>query len=187
MSERLMFRGVGGDWSPHADLVDDLMTRRMRARGFKGKRTGKRSIHVSTSLDQASGYSGTSGKMFSVRPLTGAVITWVPQMADMLLSFQSFARRMTWESSCGPILRDAMGDVEILDTYLSMGRGKAEISRAIDSFLNELDAPPTEFVVGQDDDVWERIGAHEGEIWITGPVELLEYEREPEPDEGPSP
>lgn len=179
MSPDRLYRGFGGNWSPHAEFVDALISARMKPRGFSGQRTGKTSIHATPLLEQALDYAKNreASHVQVVSPLPGSVVTWVPDMKDMLLAFETHVRRMYWDGHAYPVLRDAAGDVNVLDTYLSLGRQKKAISRLVDDFLSTIE--PQEFVVGDDEDVIARLGSHAGEVWITGP-----YASEPyaEPD-----
>ena len=165
----ILYRGVGGTWSPHADHVEALITARLKTRGFKGKRTGKGSIHASPDLTQARDYArnGAEENVLCIAPLPGAVVSWVPGVADVLLSFEGFVRDRYWNGSRCPILRDAQGDLGVLDTYLSMGRQKAAIGRHIDAFLDTIAVQ--EIVMGADTDLAAELGTHNGEVWVTGP------------------
>lgn len=175
MSAARLYRGFGGNWSPHAEFVDALISARMKPRGFSGKRAGKTSIHATPRLEQALDYAknGQATHVEMVTPLPGSVVTWVPDMTDMLLAFETHVRELYWDGHACPVLRDAAGDVNVLDTYLSMGRQKKAISRLVDDFLATVE--PQEFVVGDDEDVIARLGPHTGEVWITGPYDSEPY------------
>lgn len=77
MSSVRLYRGFGGNWSPHAEFVDALISARMKTRGFSGKRTGKTSIHATPTLEQALDYAknGEASHVQVVTPLPGAVVS----------------------------------------------------------------------------------------------------------------
>lgn len=179
-----LYRGFGGNWSPHADYVDDLMTKRMAARGFLGKRTGEGSLHVSPSFVQALDYAkdGRDTHVQVVTPSIGSTVTWVPGMADMLLSFGIFTKDLYWSGYRSDLLQDAQGDLDLLDTYLSMGRQKKAIGAFIDMFLDTLS--PKEITIEAETDLWAALGEHTGEVWITGPCVCEAFVKvDPQPDE----
>jgi hypothetical protein len=175
--------GVGGSWSPDCPLIDVVISQRLKVRGFLGTRDDKICLYASTEKKQALDYArgGSEAYLKVLEPQIGTVLSWVPNMGDMLLNFESHLRGLHWEGvsqyrgvKFGPLVRDIAGDIDIAETYLRYGRQKRAIGAMIDSFLEPLEV--REHVVDADTDIDEIIEGHIGELWITGACFVHDYD-----------
>ena len=68
----------------------------------------------------------------------------------------------------GRVLRDASGDMHVLEMYLSMGRQKRALSAAVDHYLKDKVVRSASALELDRSDVLEE---HDGEVWISGGCE----------------
>jgi hypothetical protein len=73
----------------------------------------------------------------------------------------------------GALVKDSQGDIQIIETYLSMGRLRRQIGAIIDSFLDQVEV--VEVVVEADTDFAALLEGHKGEVWLTGPCLVRAY------------
>lgn len=178
----LLWHGFGS-YTPHPDykLLDALIGKRLRVRGFRGNRASRKCIFASTVRQQALDYAKDESPEFLriAVPQAGSVLTWCEGAGDVLLNFCSHYRDRFWRRdfvakgvSCRSLMLDTQGDAGTLELYLSVGRQKPAISRLIDEYLDER--PFREEVVAKGSGLEACLGRHVGEVWITGPVDLKE-------------
>lgn len=179
----MLFTGVGGNWSPDCPRIDVLISSRLKRRGFEGTRDETVCLYASTLKSQALDYAkdGDESHLKIVEPQSGSVISWVPGLSDMLLDFGSHLSDMYWGGvhhyrglKFGALVRDIAGDLDIAETYLSLGRQKRALGAMVDSYLDRVDV--REIKIAGCPDIAEVIGEHEGEVWITGPCLVHDYE-----------
>ena len=168
-----LYTGTGGSWSPHVPHLDALIDARLHKRAIKGRRTGPSSRHASPRQHQAQNYArgGSLEHVFRLSWEKGTLLTFIPHAADAILLLESHCTDLFWSGHSCPYLQDAQGDINTLETYLSLKRGRAAISRHIDSFLDSL-ATPCEHVLAPDTDPRDLLDGHSGEVWLTGKTTL---------------
>lgn len=175
----LLWSGVGGDVSPDVFHLDQLIGRRLQARGYRGTRDPKLCTYVSTSRNQALDYAldGREDHLRLARPSEGAILSWCPDHPDLLMSFDDYLRRMDrhspesfWDWSMQAFLDDIRGSIDTVETYLRLKRQKRNVTRLVDAFLEEVHILET--MVSSTTDLAQALSTHKGEIWITGPCSL---------------
>ena len=179
----MIFMGVGGDWYPHAPKIDALLSNRLAIRGFLGTREAGKCLFGSASKDQALQYTrdGSDDDLRVLRPERDAVISWVPNMTDMILEFERHLGNLRYGSGCfyngvkfATLAKDIAGDIGIAETYLRLNRQRRALAAMADSFLDQYELE--ERRLGDDDDVTALLDGHIGEVWITGPCRVVKYE-----------
>lgn len=180
----MIFRGVGGNWSPHTPLLDEVIGERLRVAGVAGCRL-RETTFGSTSLDQATSYAklGSSEHVMVMEPKPGAVITWCEGVEDMILSFERHINELRWEGigylngvDVGDFVSDVAGQADTVETYLSMGRERDTVAALVDDYLSQMAINQLSFAKG--DDLEKRLFGHTGELWITGPSHHRQYDPE---------
>lgn len=169
----MLYRGVGATFSPYVPGVDSALSAGLKRAGMAGNR--KKAVFTAVTLEQALDYSGDSGECFQVSPKEGAIVSWVEGCADLVLLFQDYIRdryhRNTHQQS--RLLSDVAGDASILEVYIQRGRCKKTITRTVDQFISQL--TPREIVFSDHDHLMKTLNGHDGEVWITGKVDMTPY------------
>lgn len=182
----MIYMGVGGSYWPDSPRIDKLIGDRLRARGFKGTRDETVCLYGTRSFEHALEYARNEdiAHLRVLAPQSGAVVSWSPGSRDLLLRFARHLRdvhiygRFSYKGiGFESLARDIAGDVDIAETYLSYGRQRRKIAAMVDMFLDEVEL--REHTVTDEDDLFAALGEHEGELWITGPCEVLSYEPSP--------
>lgn len=169
-------QNAGAPPSPNPVQLDRLLGARMRASGFSCDRTRKSCLFASTDRLQAFSYASDPDRFFRVIPADTARLTWIPGVADAMLDFETWIKSRLWNDemvfagrNLSRLLLDSQGDIDILNTYLQLGRQKKAISLIVDAFL--LEFRPRDICFA-DDPHLEALSAHEGEVVITGSYQL---------------
>ncbi|MCS4089323.1 hypothetical protein [Rhizobium sp. BK176] len=179
----MIYMGSGGSWSPDCPLIDVMIGQRLQARGFAGTRDERICLYGSTIKEQALEYArnGDEAHLKVLELQQGCVVSWVPSMRDMLLHFGNHLSELHWNGTTqyqgvnfGALVRDIAGDIDIAETYLRFGRQKRAIGAMIDSFLEPLVI--MEHVVDDTTDLDAVLGGHVGEVWVTGPCVVHDFE-----------
>jgi len=179
----VFYRGMGAPYSHHAPHIDILLGDRLKARGFVGTRDSRKCVYAAVCLEHALEYTPDRDAplLKSVRPLPGSVVTWVHGMRDMVISFENHLRRLAHDGVPGyngvrfaSLARDIQGDLDTAETYLRLGRQKKALSAMADSFLDRLDI--REAAVDGNTDIEAVLDGHDGEIWINGPCEVMDFD-----------
>lgn len=181
MTDLPLYTGIGGDWHPHAPYLDALISKRLHALGFQGTKVGKTSLHATPTYKQALNYArgGCPTYVRSVSIAPGSLISWAHSVQDMLLDLQSTLQEEWWSGNTRncPILADTHGDVDTLETYLSLGRQQRRISGHIDRYLRTLDLHEVRFE--DHHTLANLLGDHRGEVWVTGSWTLCAHAPQP--------
>lgn len=172
MSEIQLYHGSGNGYSPDPRHLECLISKRLKARGFSSVRHGETIIYTSTCRKQSEQYTDTADGLFIVSPEAGALITWMPGVADLILDLESYLRRRCMNDryifkgkDLGTFLNDTCGNVTTIDVYLSRGRQVPAVSRMIDTFLDLH--PPMEMKFSVEQGL-EALKDHQGEVIIQG-------------------
>lgn len=182
--------GVAGSFTPE---VEKLIGLKLRERGFVGDQKKSDILYGSTDQEQAlSRAKGNSEEFLKVLdPQEGAIVTWMPSEPDILLGFRRHAREMHERGvsrykqiHIGTIVHDIAGDMDVMETYLHLGRQKRVIGAMIDDFLDKAEI--RQHVVVESGDYVDALSGHEGEIWISGPCLVTDF-RHPDPVTTPAP
>lgn len=175
-----LYRGDGRDFNPDVPLVDRLLGDALRGLGGEGSRRRGECVFASTNREQAENYA-KDGSLFQVHPEDGAVVTWVEGTGDLVLRFGSWLREASWDCpdnlprGAKTFLRDIAGDVNILETYLSLGRQKRLTAALAKAFASDLKVMEARVIEGA---LPMELARHSGEVWITGGY-TLEHEDSP--------
>lgn len=179
----MLFMGVGGSWSPDVPRLDVLISERLKARGFAGSRDESICLYASTIIEQATEYArrGDHAFMRVLEPGEGCVLSWVPGNRDLVLRLQDHLSSMFWGGigsyngvKFGALVRDTQGDIQTIETYLSMGRLKRQIGAIVDSLLDQIEV--VEVVMDGTTDIASLLSDHRGEVWLTGQCAVREYD-----------
>ncbi|CAN0565575.1 unnamed protein product, partial [Laminaria digitata] len=172
MPEIQLYHGSGNGYSPDPRYLECLISKRLKARGFSSVRHGETVIYASTCRKQSEYYTDMAEGLFTVSPEAGALITWIPGVADLILDLEVFLRRRWLDDryifkgkDLRILLNDTRGDVSTIDVYLSRGRQVPAVSQMIDTFLDLH--PPMEMKFSDE----QGLGAlkdHQGEVIIQG-------------------
>jgi len=163
--------------------ADRMLTRRLRARGLKGARHGKKITFASTSSAQAREYAFSENHLYVAVPHPGSIITWATGIKDMVVCFETFLQER-WRRSeyffqgvdQYDLLSDTRGCLDTIGCYLSNRRQEAAVSRMIDTFFEECDIH--EFIYQSARDL-ARLDGHQGEVSISGGCTLERCEQLP--------
>jgi hypothetical protein len=178
----MIFRGLGGDWSPYTPLLDEVIGERLRIAGIAGCRS-RQTTFGTTLLDQATSYArqGSVEHVVVLEPTEGALITWCDGVEDMILSFERHINELRWEGVSflrgvvvGDFVADVAGQADTVETYLSMGLERNTVAVLVDEFLSQM--PVNQFAVSDLTSVEKRLEGHTGELWITGPCLQRHYD-----------
>lgn len=179
----MIYMGIGGDFAPHTPYLDALIGHRLQARGFLGTRDESICLYGAMSKHHALEYAldNDEAHLRVLQPEAGTVVSWGYNVHDLLLDFESHLRDMHWNEvyryrdiRFESLVRDIAGDVNIAETYVRLGRQKRAIGGMIDLFLDDLEI--LEHTVVDEAGLKEALGAHTGELWITGPCVVHSYE-----------
>lgn len=178
----MLFRGVGGSWSPHTPYVDELLNERLSRRGYVGSRA-KPSVFGSTSKGHAFEYAREQKDEFLcvLEPQAGAVISWAPRVRDLIITFEKHLNSLRFRRvdvvngvKVGELLADMAGSCDIADTYLSLGRMRRELGALADLFFDDI--PIVEYRISHPGALDELLDGHNGEVWLTGPCIIKSYD-----------
>lgn len=169
-----LYRGVGGSFHPYAPRLDALII--AQSSGLAPKAAGK-VVFASTSREQALEYARDNDEAnLRVASLAeDAVVYWIEGVKDMTLGIERHLNRLRMGGimrhrgvDFGRVLRDAAGDMHVLEMYLSMGRQKRALSAAVDHYLKDKVVRSASALELDRSDVLEE---HDGEVWISGGCE----------------
>lgn len=179
----MLFRGIGGYWSPHAPDVEALISDRLAVRGHAGVRRVGRCLFGSTSKSHALEYAKDECEdaLHVLEPQIGTVISWAPNVRDMIITFEQHLSDLRYRKveklddvRVGALIRDIAGCSSIANTYLAYGRQKRALTAIVDHFLNKIEIK--EFEVLRSRPLDQLLDGHNGEVWITGPCFVKPYD-----------
>lgn len=182
----MIYMGTGGDYWPNTPRIDALMGQRLRARGFEGTRDETICLYGTRSKKHALEYARDEHEshLRILTPQAGSVVSWSPGARDLLLRFENHLRDMHWGRRFSykgqrfeTLVRDIAGDVNVAETYLSYVRQKKAIGAMLDMFLDDITI--VEHKVVDDVGLFDALGEHQGELWITGPCLVTAFEPDP--------
>lgn len=171
----ILYHGRGADFWPRSHDVEELLTGALKRAGKSGSRSD--GLFASTRRDQAIEYAANrcSDNLFVARPAPGSIVSWAPDHADLMISFEGWMNDRRWERDAGSLqalLSDIAGDIGTLEFYVHRKLQRRKIAAIADFFVRGLTIE--EFVVDDDDELLDRLGDHSGEVWITGQCELAQ-------------
>ncbi len=177
MTELTLWKGLCVDFSPDPVKIDDLIGKRLRKSGLKGSRTRGKCTFASTCKSQAENYTNGPGTLVQVAPEPGAILTWSPDAADLILNFESFLSSARWDACAWAtprardIIHDVMGCISTFEEYLRMQPHSRVIPQIIDRWLDQISVYEVDFSTSER--MAEDLSDHTGEVWITGPCRLI--------------